>query len=266
MWSRRRSVGSLEDTLFQPVFVRHPESWREWWQAVRDFAAGWYGVELGAVRGWSAYVDDIGRSAGVNLPPGIHEWACFASDLEHAGQFRLAMRDGLTLGWVEQLRIFTLLTLGEGDVAWAVAEQHLNLDDPPVDAWMVSGPEWDNWTLWRRHTDSTSLFALESLLAHLHAPGGGFSTDIEPSTALLDHLAALGRSRIQIGPAVLIEGDDLVIRVGPSPWSANPETDYTLQVELGTSRINNIPEDLISLASTGGGSFHGPFAELRKRK
>ena len=250
--------------MFQPVFEHHPESWREWWQAVRDFAAGWYGVDLGGVRAWSADVEAVGRSAGVSLPPGIHEWACFASDLEHAGRFGPAMRDRLSLGWVEQLRVFTLLTLGEGDVVWAVAEQDLGLDDPPVDAWMVSDRDSDKWTLWRRHTNSTSLFALEHLLSYLHAPGGGFSKDIERSTTLLDQLATLGRSRIQIGAAVLIEGEDLVIRVGPSPWSADPESDYTLQVELGTSRIGRIPEDLISLASSGGGMFHGQFAELRK--
>lgn len=253
--------------MFQPIFVRHPESWREWWQAVRDFAGGWYGVDLGAVRAWSAHVEDIGRSAGVTLPPGIHEWACFASDLEQAGLLGPAMRDRLTLGWVEQLRVITLLTLVEGDVAFAVGEQHLSLDDPPVDVWMVNGREWNDWTLWRRHTDSTSLFALEHLLGYLHAPGGGFLTDVEPATELLDRLATLGRSRIKIGPAVLIEGEDLVIRIGPSPWSADPENDYTLQVELGASRVNNIPDELIAVATSGGGSFsHGQFTELRQRK
>lgn len=252
--------------MFEPVFVRQPESWREWWQGVRDFATAWYGVELGPVRAWAADLDDIGRRAGVTLPPGIHEWACFATDLERAGLFTLTMRDRQSIRWVERLRVLNLLTLAEGDVAWAVAEQHLNVEDPPVDVWLLNAPESDSWTFWRRHTDSTSLFALEQLLGYLHGAGGGFSTDVDPSTALLDELSKLGRSRIQIGAAVLIEGDDLVIRVGPSPWSANPETDYTVQVELGASRINNIPEVLIQLASSGGGSFHGAFAELRRRK
>jgi hypothetical protein len=102
--------------VYKPVFTQPPQSWRDWWSAVRDFAAGWYGIASGEVRGYHPEVDSLGRQLGVSLSPSVYEWAAFAADLDQAGIFGRAFRDRFTLSWDPQIEAVTLLTLIERDV------------------------------------------------------------------------------------------------------------------------------------------------------
>jgi hypothetical protein len=123
--------------VYTPVFARPPQSWRDWWSAVREFAAGWYGIAAGEVTGYHRDVDTLERQLGMSLSPSIHEWAAFAADLHQAGVFDQAFRDRFTLDWDQDIEaVTTLLTLSEGDVYWGVQQQHLAREDPPVDAWL----------------------------------------------------------------------------------------------------------------------------------
>jgi hypothetical protein len=251
--------------VFKPVFTQQPESWRQWWSAVRGFAAGWYGVPPGKVAGYHRDVDLLGRQLGVSLPPSIHEWAAFAGDLQQAGLLDRAVRDRFTLGWDAGIEAVTLLTLCEGDVCWGVRQEHLAGEDPPVVDWLLDpgGPRSPRW--WRRHTPTTSQFALQHLIAYLHAAGGGFTVSLPPSPELLERLRSIGRTSIDLGGQILIEDDDLIIVAGKSLWTPDEETDITVQVEIGASRIDFIPPPLVDLARSGGGMSHGAFIGVRHR-
>lgn len=249
--------------MYTPVFTQPPESWREWWSAVRGFAAGWYDSAPGEVSGYHRDVDMLGQQLGVSLSPSIHEWAAFAADLHEAGLFDRAVRDRLTLGWDQDIEAVTLLTLREGDVCWGVRQEHLADEDPPVDAWLLDpgsrrSPRW-----WRRHTPATSQFALQHLIAYLHADGGGFNVSLPPSPELAERLGNIGRTSIDLGGQILIEDNDLVIMAGKSLWTPDEETDITVEAEIGASRIGSIPHLLVDLARSGGGMSHGAFTGLR---
>lgn len=256
--------------MYKPVFTQPPKSWREWWSAVRRFAAGWYGIPAGEVKGYHRDVDLLGRQLPVPLwgrqllplSPSIHEWAAFAADLQQAGVFDRAIRDRFTLGWDTETQAVTLLTLCEGDVCWGVRQEHLTSEDPPVDAWLLDprgrrSPRW-----WRRHTPTTSLFALQHLIAYLHAAGGGFNVSQPPSPELAERLRSIGRTSIDLGGQILIEDNDLIVTVGKSLWTPDEETDITVQVEIGASRAGSIPQLLVDLARRGGGMCHGTFTGL----
>jgi len=257
--------------VYKPVFTQPPESWREWWSAVRGFAAGWYDIPAGEVRGYHRDVDLLERQLPVPLwgrrlvplSPSIHEWAAFAADLQHAGVFGRAIRDRFTLGWDTGTQAVTLLTLVEGDVCWGVRAEHLTSEDPLVDNWLLdpSGRESPRW--WRQHTPTTSQFALQHLIAYLHAAGGGFSVSLPPSPELVRRLRSIGRTNIDLGGQILIEDDDLIIMAGKSLWTPDKETDITVQAEIGGSRLDSIPQLLVDLARGGGGMFHGAFIGLR---
>jgi hypothetical protein len=259
--------------VYKPVFTQPPKSWTEWWSAVRRFAAGWYGISAGEVKGYHRDVDMLGQQLPVPLwgrqllplSPSIHEWAAFAADLQQAGVFDQAIRDRFTLGWDTQTQAVTLLTLCEGDVCWGVRQEHLTSEDPPVDAWLLDprgrrSPRW-----WRRHTPTTSLFALQHLIAYLHAAGGGFNVSQPPSPELAERLRSIGRTSIDLGGQILIEDNDLIATVGKSLWTPDEETEITVEAEIGPSRIDSIPQLLIDLARSGGGMSHGAFIGLRHR-
>jgi hypothetical protein len=50
---------------------------------------------------------------------------------------------------------------------------------------------------------------------------------------------------------------------GKSLWTPDEETDITVQVEIGASRIDFIPPPLVDLARSGGGMSHGAYTGLR---
>lgn len=249
--------------MYKPVFAQPPQSWRDWWSAVRAFAAGWYDIPPGDVTGYHSEADSLGRQLGVPLSPSIHEWAAFAADLHQAGVFEQAFRDRFTLGWDTQIQAATLLTLMEGDVCWGVQPEHLAGEDPPVDNWLLdpSGRRSPRW--WRRHTPTTSQFALQHLICYLHPAAGGFTLHLPPSPRLIEQLRSIGQTSIDLDGQVLIEDDDLIIMAGKSLWTPEEETGITIAVQIGASRIGSIPPLLADLARRGGGMYHGTFIGLR---
>jgi hypothetical protein len=262
--------------VYRPVFTQRPESWRDWWSAVRGCAAGWYGIPSGEVRGYYREADVLGRQLHgvvdlwgrplcVSLSPSIHEWAAFAADLQRAGVFQAAMRDRFTLGWDADMQAVTLLTLSEGDVCWGVRHEHLADEDPPVDSWLLdpSGRRPPRW--WRYQAPTTSQFALKHLIGYLHAAGGGFNVNLPPSSELIERLRSIGQTSIDLGSQILIGDDDLVILVGKSPWTPDEGTDIAVEAEIGASRTDSIPQLLVDLARSNGGGFHGAFIGLRHR-
>jgi hypothetical protein len=52
---------------------------------------------------------------------------------------------------------------------------------------------------------------------------------------------------------------------GKSLWTPAEETDITVEVQIGASRIGSIPQLLVDLARRGGGMYHGTFIGLRHR-
>ena len=257
--------------MYTPVFTQPPQSWRDWWAAVRAFAAGWYGIAAGQVQGYDREVRSLERQLGVCLSPSIHEWAAFAADLQQAGVFGRAFNgDRFTLGWDEVIQTITLLTLLEGDVCWGVHQTHLGRDDPPVDLWRPAriGHFWE-W--WRQHTPTTSQFALRYLIAHLPYPGnpaaGGFETTVPPSPELFGQLRSIGRTSIDLGSEVLIEDDDLVVLAGKPVWAPPGEETGTITVRaaIGASRIDSIPPLLVDLARRGGWIFGSALTDRLRR-
>jgi len=78
-------------------------------------------------------------------------------------------------------------------------------------------------------------------------------------------IRSIGRTSIDLGGQILIEDDDLIIVAGKSLWTPDEETDITVQVEIGASRIDFIPPPLVDLARSGGGMSHGAFIGVRHR-
>jgi hypothetical protein len=255
------AVTWLAGCVYRPVFTHQPQSWREWWCGVRAFAAAWYGISAGSVSGHSPAVRALEREFGAKISPSVHEWAAFTTELREAGLAVRALRDRLTLGWKSGYEAVRLLTLGEGDVEWVVLREHLADEDPPVQCQIIK--EWDDRVLesWQ-HTATTSEFALQQLIAYLDHPGGDFQVDMMPSPELLEELRSLGQTSIQLGQQTLIEGEDLLILVGESPFT-NPDGVSTIRVEIGASRANTIPETLSNLAPGGRVWFKGTFAPGR---
>lgn len=250
--------------MFKPVFSEQPASWRQWWQAVRAFTAGWYGIPAGEVTGRHAAADELGRQLGVTLSPALHEWAAFTAGLRQAGLRDRALRDNSLLCWDAETESVLLMEDLEGAVRWGVGRQHLSEDDPPVRCCLDSGPTASSWEPW---TPTTSQFALQHVIAYLQPAGGGMLlvNDVPSSPELLARLRDAGRTAIDLGGELLIEDDDLVVLAGKSLWSATEEPAIDISVTIGPGRAESIPDVLVELArrERWAGS-NGEFLDLRR--
>jgi len=225
--------------MYRPVFTRQPESWREWWSAVRAFAAAWYGIAAGEVTGKDPGVLTLEREIGLTISPSVHEWAAFAADLQRAGIFQRAIRDDFTLGWDPVRDALRLLTLGEGDVEWVVVREHLADEDPPVEGLHLDGSDGRVLGTWQ-HTPTTSEFVLQQLIAYLDHPGGGFSVDV--TMALIS--SRCGETMAKISPManVALIGDRLRRAAAPVPSNEVPSKMPQL-----SSRRNSRPSKSVAV-------------------
>lgn len=229
--------------MFRPVFSPPPRSWREWWQAVRAFTAGWYDIPAGRVTGHHESAEALGRELGVTLSPSLHEWAAFAGHLAEAGVCGRALRDSPLLCWDEDTGSVLLMQDVEGTVLWAVRPDHLAEDDPPVQEWWDGEPDASPWHDW---TPTTSQFALQHLIAYLRPAGGSelHLGDVPWSADLIERLRTAGRSSVDLGGHLLVEDDDLILLAGRSLWSDPGQAGIDIQATLGPSRS---PDSLVAV-------------------
>ena len=228
------------------VFTRQPESWREWWAAIRTSTADWYSIPAGEVRGHDPLVAEVEREIGMTISPSVHEWAAYAADLKRAGVFQRAMRDHFALKWVPDIDALRILSISEGDLDWVIQRGYLRHEDPPVEARCIDIENGELLGTWQ-HTATTSEFALQQLLAYRRPSGGSFGVDMTVTPELLEQIRSAGHISLQLGRETLIEGDDLLIVAGVSPYSL-PEGRDSIEVQVGASRVGRLPQVLTELA------------------
>jgi hypothetical protein len=249
--------------VFKPVFSAPLQSWREWWGAVREFAAGWYGIAAGEVTGHHPMADALGQELGVSLSPSLHEWRAFTDHLNQAGLLGRALRDRSLLCWDSDTESVLLMQDVEGTVRWAVRPEHLPDQDPPVQMWFDGEPGASPWHRW---TPTASQFALQHLIAYLRPAAGGWLliNDIPRSDELIERLKSAGRSSIDLDGQLLIEDDDLIVMAGKSLWSDQGASGIDVEVKIGPSRAGSIPAPLADLTRyPGWAGSNGAFLELR---
>lgn len=141
-----------------------------------------------------------------------------------------------------------ILSIVEGNVDWVIQHGHLGREDPPVEALHVDAEHGELLDSWQ-HTATTSAFAFQQLLAYRRSPGGSFSVDMTVTPDVLDRMRGAGRISVQLDRQTLIEGDDLLVVAGVSPYTL-PEGWGSIEVQVGASRVGHVPQVLTEL--TGG--------------
>lgn len=73
--------------------------------------------------------------------------------------------------------------------------------------------------------------------------------EMTASPELLDQLRGIGEISIELGWQTLIEGDDLLVLVGESPYT-QPDGWSTIEVHIGASRVDSLPKVLTGLTQS----------------
>jgi uncharacterized protein (TIGR02996 family) len=169
-WLRRMKFG--ED--HEPVVRDIPSGWRERWRLLREFTERWYGLPMADVGGGSGEIGKTEAALGLRLPPAMREWIAYCFDL--GDYFVDVLRDCYDVIALKDLSSVSLMISGEEDSYWAVKNDDLATDDPPVDLYFLDYTT-KRFIYKRLFAPRVTSFVFQHMITYLSAcaPGGDVS-------------------------------------------------------------------------------------------
>jgi uncharacterized protein (TIGR02996 family) len=196
-----------------------PEDWKGRWRLIREYTERWHGIPMGDVGGRQAEVREAEQRLGRALPPSLREYVAYAHDVAPPGQFGVVHRDYYTMEPLAGQPALSVMALAEGDLSWAIHNDDLGLDDPPVYGYFWAdgagagaryapadgdGPE----------SGTLSDFVLGFVGAYKPV-SGDFLADVFDRGPLEEKLKAAFRVRLQLPWGTLYEGDGIMAYLYP---------------------------------------------------
>ena len=121
--------GSDYDPIFRDGV---PDDWRGRWRLIREFTERWHGIPMPDIGGRADEVRAEEQQLGQILSPSVREWVAYALDVR-GSPYGVPMRDGYDgLRSRPDTNTLQLLMQAEGDLIWAIPDDEVTADDPPV--------------------------------------------------------------------------------------------------------------------------------------
>jgi uncharacterized protein (TIGR02996 family) len=234
---------------YEPAFRDGiPDGWRERWRLIREFHERWRDIPLGDVGKHRDEIQALEQFLGGAIPPSVREWIAFHQDLEQYSPSML--RDRFIIEPVPGCEALSLLLQAEGDYYWAVREDDLDLDDPPVHGYW-EGPV--GFHHHERRAASVTDWVLGRVIwcARGHS---GFSVEFPDGARLLRQLTEVFPPPVAFERALLFELPNLRVQLMGEHFSA--EMRCPMQRE-------QVPAFFWEYTRNGGG--HGIFAEQSRQ-
>jgi hypothetical protein len=216
---------------YHPCFASVPDSWQGRWAAVREFTRRWYDLTIRPVGTHSALIDAEESKLGRQLPPSFREWVTFAGDLMAytacaiekgepvAPEALYPLRDVYEVIRLERQGAVSLMLQYEGDVYWAVKEEDLGGDDPPVHSYEVSGDEhnWEQKDFAYQKLEAPTIpgFVLGHMVWFLRHKAGGFCVPLKPSPEFLSEMRRAFPVATVFGHLQIFEAENLFVAITP---------------------------------------------------
>jgi hypothetical protein len=138
---------------YLPCFQNVGDDWRQRWTILRQFIRNWFWKyenekfiprELHGVEQWDQRIDVVEQRLNVKLPPSLKEWVSLFEQTD--SEYFNLLRDDYAMLWSDSDQTLVICVLCEGNIAWGVKKEHLNLPDPPVQEMdIVSYGEDNSW-------------------------------------------------------------------------------------------------------------------------
>lgn len=249
---------------YMPCFTSVPDDWRGRWSLLREFTRRWHGIPVGDAGEPSALADEEEAKLGVTLPPSFREWLGYCEELmaisrgEDDTAFEI-LRDAYEVVRleVEEHRAISLLIQGEADYYWAVKEEHLTQDDPPVDGYPLDYERPFSESHFRHDGEVAphiTSFVLERLAYFLHGNGGGALVTVKLNDKFLAQMRAAFPVAVRFDHLYLFEKENIFALL--IPHQHHP-TEYLLSVDIWQPVPRNQVPDCIWENLRRGGAFHG---------
>ena len=244
---------------YQPCFSGSLETYLERWQAIRTFVTRWHGIPLSPAGASSAVAEGSNAQFGLRLPPSFHEYVAFADELSalprklgpyDSTAFSI-LRDNYRIERLEDHQATSLMLQGEGDFYWAVRDEYLTEDDPPVDGYHLTD-DAGTFEYFGAFGPITTFILDHMTGIYLRGRGGSFNVDIDPTDAILKEMRASFQVYAEFGPLRIFEMEKIIAHVRPNPYG-DPTDPFVLTVEVWRPiPRERIPACVLALVGGGG--------------
>ena len=238
---------------YEPVFLSIPDDLNTRWKLLREFIRSWHNIDLHFDGDNSEVVEEEEKKLGFMLPSSFREWISLASELIEKVRFNI-FRDSYKVTSLDTLSATTLLLQSEGNYYWAVKNENLALEDPPVDGYWLDyrmNPERFIW--FAKDAEHITSFAMEHLAYFLRGTGGGCSVKVTLDDEFLNEMKHSFDTYSRFDHLSIFEKPNIIAIIAPNIF----EGGHSLIVEIWKSVAKSEIPECIYERIKGGGSFHG---------
>ncbi len=185
----------------------------------------------------------------------IQQWILFREQIQSKSEIRV-IRDDFVFENINSPASTSLQVINEGNVCWAVLNDQLKSDDPPVVC--LTGDCWgddeedalfaDRWEFGWESNETVSEFALAQIVHMLRGERGGCNVEVQESAEeLVEAMEHYFQRSTWFGKTCIFESPDLFATVRRR----------RLNLEIrGNLELSDLP-DCILRNINHGGAFHG---------
>lgn len=246
----------IKNDNYEPCFVTIPDTTLGRWELLREFTRRWHGVSLASVGAESSFVTGEQTRLGVNLPLSFREYIAFDDELFSQNACGI-LRDSYRVVRLDDHSATSLMLISENDVYWAVKDENLSDDDPPVETYYLDYGNEERFIYGGTAWPTITSFVLGHMAHFLYGRGGGCCIRVKLTDETRNEMYEAFPVTSQMDNIQIFEKQNIVVFL-ISDIDGNQKE--TILVNFFRSiPIIEIPNCI--MAHTGnGGCFYGEFA------
>ena len=246
--------------LYEPCLNRIDDDWESRWNAILAIVNAWYGCELDLLQASSSVAGD---SVARTYPHSVRQWIKFCNEVRDKVSASV-LRETFVVENINSPPALSLQELSEGNVCWAVLNEHLKLDDPPVcrltgdchgdyDENLAFADRWEyEW----QSDESVSEFAFSQVEFMLRGESGGCSVEVhEDSEKFIEEMKEFFQRATWFAGTCVFESPDIFATV------RNRRLNIEVRGRIGLSEL----PDCVVRNINHGGAFRGILIPQRSK-
>ena len=228
------------------------------WSSIRKFISVWHDVKFQHSTRYQSELMKAEELICGPIPTSLQEWirlCCDLIDQNKEGCFR----DYFVIERVPGHDAIGFLLQCEGDVYWAVQQEDMKLDNPPITTYLLDyDADHEKFDRFDQNTSCFTEFVLKHLSYFVYPKGGSFHVQVNNGEAIKEQFKQYFNVSVTVGHLHIYESDDKVFFLFPDDFD---ERELRLHGNLKREEGGiDLPEFIIGLTRDGG-SFTGPFAD-----
>ena len=261
---------------YSPIFTSTPQNTIECWKLIRNFIESWYEIDIPQID-YSEEIKYIESELHIMLPVSFKEYIklskqLMSTDITHPNGYKSnnyshIFRDIYKVERLDEHKAYSLMLQAEGDLYWAVKDEDMNFEDPPVHMYIMDyNSNIEKFNYYKQYSNNLSSFVFMHLSNFIYKTNtGGFGTTISKSDTIIQTISNYFDNSTEFGEIKIYEKENLIALLYPDIYG-DEEDEYHFSLEMWKGlNVDSIPNQILELTKHGG-NFHGVFIDYINRR